>query len=181
MMAIDDTLIKKPEAYGSYGTVLGRSLLPSEAHGNLEVFIAILNQMLGSNSPTEFGARYGDAAKAWVPVGTEYTQYPGAAAPASLYLGTWAYYGQSGSGLSSRGGRFPRAEGGSYGGVLGNTGSNQNKEHRHTYTRYGTIEGSPGAAGAAALNNTVAANTGYEGGDEARPDFATVRYWKRTA
>jgi len=111
-MSMDSSLIKKPENYGVYGTVLGRSLLPSEAHGNLDVLIGVIDNMLGALTPADFGARYGDATKAWVPVGTEYTQRPGAPAAPDLYTGTWEYYGQAGSSLSSRNGRVERSEGG---------------------------------------------------------------------
>ncbi|HOX30921.1 MAG TPA: hypothetical protein PLB91_01250 [Spirochaetales bacterium] len=109
---MDGSLIKKPEDYGIYGTVLGRSLLPSEAHGNLDVLVGVLNSMLGALTPSAFGARYGDATKAWVPIGHEYVQRPGAPAAPDLYTGTWEYYGQAGSSLASRAGRVERAEGG---------------------------------------------------------------------
>jgi len=111
-MSMDDSAIKKPESYGIYGTVLGRPLLPSEAHGNLDVLIGVLNNMLGSLTPAKFGARYGDATKKWAPKGKVYKQYPGMPSAPDLYLGTWEYYGQAGSSYASRNGRVERAEGG---------------------------------------------------------------------
>jgi hypothetical protein len=112
MGGIDTSLIKKPESYGVYGTALGRSLLPSEVHGNLDVIVAAIQSMCGSLSPAQFGSRYGDATKQWTPQGTVYKQYPGMAAPTDLYMGTWEYFGQAGSTYASKNGHFERAEGG---------------------------------------------------------------------
>ena len=179
---IDTTLIKKPENYGVYGTVLGRSLLPSEVHGNFDVLIGVINSMLGALTPASFGARYGNPTKQWVPVGTPYRQLPGQKAPTEIYQGTWEYYGQAGSTLSSRAGRFSRAEGGN---ALGFGAGQQNmmfEDHIHgVYYRGGGDAGSGTGTdswgGAISHQNIVYGAQSGSRGNETRPVNDTERDW----